>query len=280
MILLFTVKIRTFPKFVILVSIICWRVTGLKPFFRLSTPSLSLKSKSLPTILRANGQSNLQRFLGLSDDESKSTKETADSFECKSGAVLRLAARPFDTNSSRPSSRSYTTRKTELAKADISKAGVEGDYNHYRTVALKSTPDRAVSLLTYDVMEALRAEYPTFKIENGDLGENIMVGGVSFDFFRIGQQYKFVPCELGVTQESITDEKLVILEITEKMEPCANLCKLSYINEESLQPKERIVRCQEFIRFLDRYDGYRGWYAKVVQEGTIPSGAKVVQISK
>ena len=115
---------------------------------------------------------------------------------------------------------------------------------------------------------------------DGDLGENTLVGGVSYDFFRVGQRYKFVPFERGDAQElTTTSEKKVILEITEKMEPCANLCKLSYINEESLEPKERIARCQEFIRFLDRYDGYRGWYAKVVQEGTISSGAKIVPIN-
>lgn len=271
-------KIGNFGKLSWIVLIFCCGINSLKPLF-LSQRWLKLKSTRLPILLRVHWQNQLQQFLGLinNHDEPTRTNEKGDSPQHAQGIVLRLAARPF-ANSSKPSSRSYTTRKTELVKADISKAGVEGDYNHYRTVALKSTPDRAISLLTKDVMDALRAEYPTFQIENGDLGENVLVGGVSFDFFRIGKQYKFVPRELGDAQESIAEEKTVILEITEKMEPCANLCKLSYINEDSLQPKERIIRCQEFICFLDRYDGYRGWYAKVVQEGTILVGAKVVQI--
>ncbi len=64
----------------------------------------------------------------------------------------------------------------------------------------------------------------------------------------------------------------VIIEITEPMEPCANLCKLSYINDPSLQPKERVARCQYFIQALGKNDGLRGWYAKVIQGGVINVG--------
>ena len=69
-----------------------------------------------------------------------------------------------------------------------------------------------------------------------------------------------------------------MVEITEPVTPCANLCKLSYINDESIGPKERIRRCQDFISHLDRYNGYRGWYAKVLTPGGIMLGDKVVAV--
>ena len=76
-----------------------------------------------------------------------------------SGQVLRTAARPLQqsTGGSIPSSRYYTTRKDSLPIISIDESGVVGDYNHYRTVALKSTSDRAVSILTNDVSMYIRS---------------------------------------------------------------------------------------------------------------------------
>ncbi len=226
-------------------------------------------------VVRASWHEMLDQWLGMKETKKDDIDEKDFMGNTSAtGEILRLAARQFDIEGSKPSSRNYTTRKTELLQAHISTNGLEGDYNHYRTMALKSTKDRAVSLLTSDVMDALRSEYPMYKIENGDLGENVLVGRVSYDFFRIGQRYKIVSTIND--QHSTAYDNAVVLEITEKMEPCANLCKLSYINEGSLEPRERIARCQQFVQFLDQYDGYRGWYAKVLQEGTIPKGAHVV----
>jgi MOSC domain-containing protein YiiM len=195
--------------------------------------------------------------------------------------VVRLAAKPFDPSNSKPSSRNYTTRKVEVSEISVTVEGCQGDYNHYRTLAMKSTKDRAVSLLSEDVLKALRSEYAQYNIQDGDLGENVYVAGVAFHFFRIGERYEFLsPDDDGSDCATTSQRKAsVILEITEQMTPCANLCKLPYINQDSLDPKERISRCREFLAFLDRYDGYRGWYAKVVQEGFIHKGSIVRHIS-
>ena len=177
-----------------------------------------------------------------------------------------------------------------MSKVCVTVEGCQGDYNHYRTLALKSTKDRAVSLLSEDVLKALRSEYPHYDIQDGDLGENVYVAGASFQFFRIGERYEFVSpttddndnkggYDSGTTDSAQSDKESVILEIMEKMTPCANLCKLPYINQDSLDPPERISRCREFLAFLDRYDGYRGWYAKVVREGVIHRGSIVCHIS-
>jgi MOSC domain-containing protein YiiM len=237
----------------------------------------------------------------------------------KTGNVVRLAVRKYHPQHSKPSSREYTTRKDECSTLSIQKEGCYGDYNHYRTMASQSTPNRAVSLLTCDVLESLRATYPNAAILDGDLGENILVDGVTFQFFQVGQRYCIESMndysdentsdatDFGVVgkisnvimsqdssanrttiERQVEPEELslssslsvpaapmnrVVLEITEPVQPCANLCKLPFINDEALTPKERIEKCQTFLRQLDQWDGYRGWYAKVIQPGTIQKGA-------
>jgi MOSC domain-containing protein YiiM len=210
------------------------------------------------------------------------------------GRVVRLAARKYNPETSKPSSRQYTTRKDEFELLEVKQEGCQGDYNHYRTIAMKSTKDRAVSILTADVMASLRSTYyplyqaPQIMIKDGDLGENILVDGVTFRFFEVGQRYCFdssraAACAASTVAGSVSSKEQqpllqVILEITEPMEPCANLCKLPFINCDAIPPKERIQRCQDLILHLAKEDGYRGWYAKVVREGVICNGAKVTRM--
>jgi MOSC domain-containing protein YiiM len=177
----------------------------------------------------------------------------------KTGRILRTAARRYDSESSKPSSRNYTTRKNALPAVFLSTRGVEGDYNHYRTIALKSTLDRAVSILTDDVIKYLQSLYP--ESQEGDLGENLYMGGMEFRSFAVG------------TRLQIGSD--VLLEITEPMEPCANLCKLPFINDANLEPRERLEKCQKILQDLGRFAGLRGWYAKVLQEGTVSVGQTV-----
>jgi MOSC domain-containing protein YiiM len=176
--------------------------------------------------------------------------------------IVRLAARKYDKHASRPSSRNYTTRKNAKNSLFVEKEGVADDYNHYRTVALDSTPTRAVSIVTTDVMTALAHH---FSIKDGDLGENMLVGGILFDDIQVHEHYK-------VGHD-------VILQVTEPMIPCANLCKLPCINNESLSPKERIEKCRTLLEFLDAPgDGFRGWYAQVITGGEITVGDEFRQV--
>ena len=216
----------------------------------------------------------------FANERKEEKKVSSESSSNIIGKVIRLAAKEYDADKSKPSSREYTTKKQSKTSIRVAKGGVQGDYNHYRTVALKSTNDRAISILTRDVMDALRSNFiiddnntNSYKILDGDLGENILLDNVQFHFFRVGQRYQFV----GDGGEGGDTKRAVIIEITEPMEPCANLCKLPYINDESAKPKERIQKCQDFIEFLNQYDGYRGWYAKVCQEGVINTGDRVIK---
>jgi MOSC domain-containing protein YiiM len=179
------------------------------------------------------------------------------------GSVVRIAAREFAGKDSRPAGRNYTTRKVSQESIRVLQSGVVLDYNHYRTVALDKTPDRALSILTVDCMELLESyKYPVL---DGDLGENVLVKGVNYRFFCPGEKYKFSL----QNADDPNDNRGVVVEITEAMEPCANLCKLDYINDLTKPPVDRIETCKEFLNILDQHPGLRGWYAKILQEGTI-----------
>ena len=85
--------------------------------------------------------------------------------------------------------------------------------------------------------------------------------GVDFNL-GIGQRYRFT----SQKEDSAVGGEDVIIEITEPMEPCANLCKLPYINDPSLaSPRERVARCQYLLEALGVKQGMRGWYSKVIQ---------------
>jgi MOSC domain-containing protein YiiM len=252
----------------ILVGISCSKDTLLVASFCQRKLQSRIPSRSP---VRVHGwQDKFKELFDNKKDKSDGPSQTGADETASSGTVIRLAARTYDAaGSSKPSSRTYTTRKDQVPSVRVTKAGVEGDYNHYRTVALKSTGDRAVSILTSDVMNSIRATYKYKHINEGDLGENILVEGVSFGFFRVGERYEFVSCD------NKDDDASVVVEITEPIEPCANLCKLPFINDGSIPPMERIARCQDFIEYLDRFDGYRGWYAKVHVEGVVKEGGTI-----
>lgn len=101
---------------------------------------------------------------------------------------------------------------------------------------------------------------------------------MGYAFFKVGQRYRFSSnrdTKSGSNSNSLDE---VIVEITESMEPCANLCKLSYINDPSLaSASERVARCKDFISSLGQQDGLRGWYAKVINGGVIQVGDSVSQ---
>ena len=192
--------------------------------------------------------------------------------------VVRAAARAFRGQASQPSNRDYTTRKDSLPSVAITGEGVVGDYNHYRTKALQGTPDRAVSILTMDAMKYVDSLYPG-KSQHGDLGENLLLDGMEYHTIRVGDRFRIGGSIDGkdITSGGVDDNNDgVLVVVTEPIEPCANLCTLPYINDPKLPPYERIGMCTDFIKKLDAVDGLRGWYAKVLQPGTVRIGDEVV----
>lgn len=245
-------------------------------------------SRSFATAQRSNNIIDaLTNLFGI-----KSLKQPTMPTDVKSqsnnpqGQVIRTAARPFQTSGgSIPSSRHYTTRKPSLPMISVSEKGVVGDYNHYRAVALKSTPDRAISILTHDVSSYIQTldrgdfvKAGSKGYTDGDLGENLLIKGVDFSFFKVGVRYRFSKTSSGKSGNDgstsstliVESEDDVIIEISQKMEPCANLCKLPFINDPALSSaRERVAKCQRFIEALGVKDGLRGWYAKVLSGGII-----------
>lgn len=137
-------------------------------------------------------------------------------------------------------------QKTPVDKLHVNVHGCEGDFNKYRTTHKKSTDDRALSIMTTQLLLTFESE--GWPVSPGDLGENItIIGNITFE---IGEIYS-----VGS----------VVLQITENIEPCNNLLHLPYVGRD---------KKAEFINMLK---GRRGWYAKVLTEGVITPGDKIIQ---
>ncbi|KAL7496885.1 hypothetical protein ACHAWT_004992 [Skeletonema menzelii] len=278
-----------------------WRLLSVRRpqqrnFNVISSDSSSSSERNKMQSLAANTNNMLDALANAFGIKSSKQPITSDDTKSKSnnsqGQVIRTAARPLQASGgSLPSSRHYTTRKPSLPMVSVSEKGVSGDYNHYRTVALKSTADRAISILTHDVSSYIQTlDGGSFAksgngYTDGDLGENVLVKGVDFSFFKVGGRYRFSQKSSNSSDNasSTSSSSLVesanedvIIEITEPMEPCANLCKLPFINDPTLSSaRERVAKCQRFIAALGVKDGLRGWYAKVLTGGVIRVGDSV-----
>jgi MOSC domain-containing protein YiiM len=140
----------------------------------------------------------------------------------------------------------YGLPKSPVDHLDISHDGAAGDYNNYRMRTLKGDPDQAILILTDDVIQQLRHE--GWPVQPGDFGENLTLGGV-------------VEAELGAGAQLRLGE--VLLEISKPCDPCTELGILPYVGKE---------RTAEFIRSTK---GRRGWYARVLQPGSITRATPV-----
>ncbi len=85
-------------------------------------------------------------------------------------------------------------------------------------------------------------------VRNGDLGENLTISDMHYSDLSIGDRL-------------ISGD--VVLEISEICNPCNNLSVLSYVGKK---------RISEFIQTMK---GRRGWYARVIEEGTIDTDDKI-----
>lgn len=122
------------------------------------------------------------------------------------------------------------TKKTNVTQAQcIQDWGLEGD-------AHAGNWHRQVSLLSYDKIEAFRAEGA--QVEDGAFGENLIVAGIDFKLLPVG------------TQLQVND---VILEITQIGKECHTGCQIQQTMGKCIMPTE-------------------GVFAKVIQGGTVKIG--------
>ena len=158
--------------------------------------------------------------------------------------VFQLATK----NAHKTNNKIKSPQKNLVTSINVYYNGCQGDYNDYRTKHKKATNDRAVSIMTTQLIESFNNE--GWPIVAGDLGENITVSGNII--FVVGETYS-----IGTT----------VLQITEDIQPCNKLMFLDYVGRENK------------VEFINMLKGRRGWYAKVLTEGSIVSGDKVKLIS-
>ncbi|RZD52981.1 MAG: hypothetical protein CXT67_04560 [Methanobacteriota archaeon] len=89
-----------------------------------------------------------------------------------------------------------------------------------------------------------------FSFQPGDLGENILLKGIDYN--------ELIP------EKIIKIGSEVVLQVSKICDPCATLSQLPSIGK---------TRIKELLR---ESMGLRGWYARVIQEGDITIGDKVM----
>jgi MOSC domain-containing protein YiiM len=141
--------------------------------------------------------------------------------------------------------------KAAVSDARVFKQGLDGDFNRFRHEEKRDDPGMAILIIPLETIEELNRE--GWPVRPGDLGENITSQGVAYDDFAPGAKF-----QIGDAQ----------LEIVKPCTPCTNLYLLPYVGEE---------RGPEFLRVTL---GRRGWYARVLEEGSIHVGDSILPISE
>ena len=155
------------------------------------------------------------------------------------GRIVQLSLKPRE-------GRSRGLPKRPVPELVVTPDGVQGDFNRWRTEEAGGDPDQAVLLLNEEILADLQAE--GWPVQAGDVGENLTVAGLGADALRPG-----VRLHLGE----------VVLEVSKACDPCTILFTLPYVG---------IERGPAFLRVLA---GRRGWYARVLQGGTVRSDMAV-----
>lgn len=159
------------------------------------------------------------------------------------GIVYRLHAKPQT-----PGEKGIP--KISQSELHVTKHGAEGDYNIYRIEKKNGDARMALLLLPLETIAQLEGE--GWPVDTGHLGENITTKGIPYEHFALGQRYRIGKIEI---------------EIAKVCNPCITLYSLPYVGEK---------KGPEFIKALL---GRRGWYAKVIKEGTIQRRDRIEQTS-
>jgi len=138
--------------------------------------------------------------------------------------------------------------KRPVDSAFVSHHGVRGDYNVYRHEEKNDDPDSALLLMPIETIKQLNSE--GWPIKAGDLGENVTTSGIDYSAFKVGKIF------------SIGD---VRFKISRACTPCENLYLLPYVG---------VSNGPEFLKIML---GRRGWYARILDEGWIKSGDKIIE---
>ena len=139
--------------------------------------------------------------------------------------------------------------KNHISSAMVTKSGMQGDYNNYRSVELDDTPDQALLLMPIEMIEQLNKE--GWPIKSGDIGENITTLDIPYNEFQPNTKFKIGESEF---------------QISYACTPCHNLEFLPYVGKQ---------KGNEFIKTMVNR---RGWYARVLKEGKVKVGDKIEKL--
>jgi len=147
-----------------------------------------------------------------------------------------------------PGERGLPKRPVDALRVEL--GGVEGDFNRWRQEERTGDPAMALLLLPVETIEALgRDGWP---VRPGDLGENVTTRGLRYDAMAPPHRFRFGS---------------VVAEVSKACDPCSNLYGLPYVGA---------ARGPDFLRATL---GRRGWYARVLQAGTVRVGDPIRRIS-
>lgn len=149
------------------------------------------------------------------------------------GRVIQLHLKPKE-------GRARGLPKRAVSHLTITPQGVQGDFNRWRTEKASGDPDQAVLLLSEEILADLRSE--GWPVQAGELGENLTVADVPPRALQPGARIR-----VGE----------LLLEVSKACDPCTILYSLPYVG---------LARGPAFLRTLK---GRRGWFARVLQGGTI-----------
>jgi len=136
--------------------------------------------------------------------------------------------------------------KLPIDKAQIKFAGVDGDFNKFRTEKKNSTGTRAVTLFSLEQIEKLKSE--GHAIDVGTTGENITIEGVEWPSLEVGARMM-----IGEA----------MIELSEPTAPCSKIGK-SFIDG-------------AFSRIDHELElGWSRWSASVIEEGHVEVGNQVI----
>lgn len=141
--------------------------------------------------------------------------------------------------------------KSPVASAVVTRGGVVGDFNVYRHEEEQDDLDSALLVLPLETIRDLNSE--GWPVSPGDLGENLTTSGLPYSSFSVGNTY---------TAGGVR------FQISRACDPCDNLFLLPYVGE-SKGPA-----------FLKAMLGRRGWYARVIREGIVRQGDRIVVDSR
>lgn len=146
--------------------------------------------------------------------------------------------------------------KRAIAEGIITPLGIEGDLHAHP--AIHGGPTKAILIIAAEVVDALvERGYPLFY---GAMGENLTTRGIEIRDIRIGDQFRAG----GAT-----------LEITQPRGPCSALD----IYGETLRLEVYDNKVKQRDPTSPRW-GMSGFYASVVEPGTVQPGDPVTLLSK